>query len=124
MTTRRMLMGAVLTALALAAYVGHAADANVTGEWLMTVQTDQGSGSPTFILEQKGTAVTGSYKGQLGEAPVTGTVTGDEVKLTYKVNAQGFELEVVYAGTVTGDTMSGSVDLGPVGKGTFTGKKK
>jgi hypothetical protein len=67
--------------------------------------------------------VTGTYKGQLGEAPVTGTVAGNQVTLNYKVTTQGFDLDVTYSGTVDGNTMAGKVKLGDLGEGTFTGKK-
>jgi hypothetical protein len=116
-------MVSLAAAAAFAGSVALAADANVTGEWTMTVETQQGSGTPTFNLKQEGTTVTGTYKGQLGEAPVTGTVTGRVIKLVYKVNAQGMDLTVTYAGTVDGDTMKGKVILGDFGEGTFTGKK-
>jgi hypothetical protein len=72
-----MLASTVLAAAALAA------DANVAGEWDFTVETQAGTGSPHFSLKQDGTAVTGTYKGQLGEAPVTGTVQGDELTLSF-----------------------------------------
>ncbi|MBB6093231.1 hypothetical protein HNQ60_002109 [Povalibacter uvarum] len=119
----RRLFAASLATLALAATGAFAADANVTGEWTMTVETQAGTGSPHFSLKQEGTNVTGHYKGQLGEAPVTGTVKGNEVTLKYSVNAQGADLTVTYTGTVEGDTMKGKVSLGEFGDGTFTGKK-
>jgi hypothetical protein len=108
------------TALAAAAL---AADANVAGEWDFTVETQAGTGSPHFSLKQDGTAVTGTYKGQLGEAPVTGTVKGNELTLSFKVSAQGADLAITYSGTVEGDTIKGKVSLGEMGEGTFTGKK-
>ena len=38
-----------------------AAAADVTGTWIMAVQTSAGSGSPTFVLVQKGDALSGSW---------------------------------------------------------------
>ena len=122
-TMRRLLTVSLAAAAAFAGSVALAADANVTGDWTMTVETQQGTGNPTFKLKQEGTKVTGTYKGMLGEAAVTGTVTGNEVKLVYQANAQGMELTVTYAGTVDGNTMKGKVILGDFGEGTFTGKK-
>lgn len=121
-TLRRML---VISVAALGAFstVAFAADANVTGTWNMNVETQAGTGTPVFTLTQKGKDVTGNYKGQLGEAPVTGTVNGNEVTLKYSISAQGTELNVVYTGTVDGATMKGKVSLGELGEGTFTGKK-
>jgi hypothetical protein len=100
-----------------------AADANVAGEWDFQVETQAGTGSPHFSLKQDGSNVTGHYKGQLGEAPVTGTVKGNELTLNFKVSAQGSDLAITYVGTVDGDTIQGKVTLGELGDGTFTGKK-
>jgi hypothetical protein len=101
-----------------------ASAADVTGTWIMAVETGAGSGSPTFVLVQKGDALTGSYKGQLGEAQVTGTVTGNDVVIEYKVDAQGQVLAVKYTGKVDGNSMSGKVSLGQLGEGTFKGTKQ
>jgi len=119
---RRMLVIS-FAAVGTVASVAFAADANVTGTWTMNVETQAGTGTPTFTLTQKGTDVTGNYKGTLGEAPVTGTVKGNDVTLKYTINAQGMELAVTYTGTVEGDSMKGKVSLGDLGEGTFTGKK-
>jgi hypothetical protein len=101
-----------------------AAAADVTGTWIMAVQTGAGSGSPTFVLVQKGDALSGSYKGQLGEAQVTGTVKGDDVTIEYTVEGQAGSLAVKYSGKTDGKTMSGKVSLGQLGEGTFTGTKQ
>jgi hypothetical protein len=115
----------VLAAAALFAFASTvlAAEVNVTGKWTMTVETQAGAGSPTFDLKQDGETITGQYSGQLGEAPVTGTVKGAEISMSFKVSGQGQELVVTYTGTVEGDTMKGKVSLGEFGEGTFTGKK-
>ena len=69
-------------------------------------------------------ALSGSYKGQLGEAQVTGTVKGDDVTIEYKVDGQAGSLAVKYTGKTDGKTMSGKVSLGQLGEGTFTGTKQ
>jgi len=115
-------LGALLAIAALFAQMAGAAD--VTGTWIMAVETGAGSGSPTFVLVQKGEALSGSYKGQLGEAQVTGTVKGDDVTIEYKVEAQGQSLAVKYSGKTDGKKMSGKVSLGQLGDGTFTGSKQ
>ena len=112
-----MLASTALVATALAA------DANVAGEWDFQVETQAGTGTPHFSLKQDGSNVSGNYKGQLGEAPVTGTVKGNELTITFKVSPQGQELAVTYVGTVDGDTIKGKVTLGELGEGTFSGKK-
>jgi hypothetical protein len=123
MNTLRRMFVISLAALGAFSTVAFAADADVTGTWNMNVETQAGPGTPVFTLKQAGKAVTGTYKGQLGEAPVTGTVNGNEVTLKYSINAQGMELTVTYTGTVDGASMKGKVSLGELGEGTFTGKK-
>jgi hypothetical protein len=114
-----------ITMLASAALAGAAlaGDANVAGEWDFTVETQAGTGTPHFSLKQDGANVTGTYKGQLGEAPVTGTVKGNELTINFKVNAQGTDLAITYSGTVDGNSIKGKVSLGELGEGSFTGKK-
>jgi len=114
-----------ITMLASAALAGAAlaADANVAGEWDFTVETQAGTGTPHFSLKQDGSNVTGTYKGQLGEAPVTGTVKGNELTINFKVNAQGTDLAITYTGTFDGSSIKGKVSLGELGEGSFTGKK-
>lgn len=108
--------------MALALPEAHAAD--VSGTWLMAVKYGEINGTPTFILNQRDGNVTGTFKGLLGEAPVAGTVTGDAIKMSFKTQSQGQDLDVVYTGTVAGDSMSGKVEFVGAGEGTFTGKKQ
>lgn len=97
---------------------------NVTGAWDVTVETDAGSGNPSFTFKQEGEKLTGTYKGAFGEAPVEGTVKGNLINFSVKVNAQGVDAVITYSGTVEKDSMKGKVSLGDLGSGTFTGKRK
>lgn len=122
---RKLQIGwAALVAAAAITVAQVAAAADVTGTWIMSVQTGAGSGSPTFVLVQKGEALSGSYRGQLGEAQVAGTVKGDDVTIEYTVDGQAGSLSVKYSGKTDGKTMSGKVSLGQLGEGTFTGTKQ
>ena len=99
--------------------------ADVSGTWNFNVETDAGSGSPTFVLKQDGDKLTGTYAGALGEANVKGTVHGDQVEISFEASANGETIQVVYSGTLEGDKkMKGTVKLGTLGNGTFTAEKK
>lgn len=119
---RRILMIS-LAALGVLASTAFAADADVSGTWNMTTETPAGAGSPKFTLKQSGSEVTGEYQGALGQAPVTGTVSGNSISLKFTVDVVGQGLTVTYVGTVEGNTMRGKVSLGELGEGTFTGQK-
>jgi hypothetical protein len=97
---------------------------DMTGEWVFEVQTDAGTGSPTFSLKQTGDKVTGKYKGLLGEADVTGSVSGKTFKLTFSGDAQGTAITATYDGEFeSATTVKGKMDMGGLASGTFTGKK-
>ena len=99
---------------------------DVSGAWAFQVETPAGSGTPTFTFKQEGEKLTGQYKGVFGEAPLTGTVKGNKVDFTIKVQAQGQEATINYTGTVEKDgTMKGTVNLGAdIGSGTWTAKRQ
>ena len=112
-------------ALAFSSALLAAQKTDLTGEWAFEVQTDQGSGSPTVILKQDGDKLTGKYKGQLGDADITGTVTGKAIKFSFSGNMQGTEFTVTYEGEIeSNDSLAGKVDLAGMATGTFTGKRK
>lgn len=111
-----------LLTLALFSVCAFAAD--ISGTWSASVETDAGSGNPTFVFKQTGEQLTGSYSGALGESKVMGTVKGDKVEFTFAVSPGGEELYCVYSGTLEGDKkMKGTVKLGSLGSGTFTAAK-
>jgi hypothetical protein len=96
---------------------------DVTGSWNVTVETEAGSGNPTFNLKQEGEKLTGKYKGLLGEFDVAGTVKGDKIEFSFKASGQ-VDGTVSYTGTTDGKTMKGKLSLAGLGEGTFTGKKQ
>ena len=116
---------AFVIATLLAAASAFAADAaKVAGDWTLSVETPNGTRTPTASFKQEGENLTGTYKGALGEAPLKGTIKGNEIKFTVTVNTPNGELALDYSGTVDGDSMKGSVKFGQAGEGTWTGKKK
>ncbi len=101
-----------------------AAAADISGKWSATVETEAGSGTPSFTFKQAGETVTGTYSGQLGDAPLTGTIKGDEIEFSFKAAPQGDTIIIHYKGKLTGaNEMKGTVDLGGMATGTFTATK-
>ena len=97
---------------------------DITGKWTFNVETDAGSGSPTFVFKQDGEKLTGTYTGTFGTAELTGTVKGDAISFSF--TAAGLDNgKIVYTGKVESqEKMKGEVDLGGVAKGTWTGTKQ
>lgn len=98
------------------------AAATVSGTWSADVKLDAGSGTATFVLEQSGERLTGSYSGALGAAKVIGTVKGTKIEWSFDNADVG---KITYTGTFDGASkIEGTVDYGQLGKGTFTAQKK
>lgn len=118
-------LSTLLLLLFATAVVAQDAKPNVTGAWQFQVETSNGTGTPTFNFKQDGERLTGQYKGAFGEAPLTGTVKDNKIEFSLKVEAQGQALNLTYTGTIEKDgTMKGTVSLGEVGSGTWTGKRQ
>ena len=116
-----------LAVFAATALAGQAAKVDVTGKWQFTVQTDAGTGTPTVTLKQDGEKLSGHYSSEtLGEADLTGTVKGNDVKFSFSASLQGQAIPVSYSGTLDGnDSMKGTLDIaGGMATGTFTAKKQ
>jgi len=115
---RRLFFTLLLTCAAALAH-------DISGKWTFDVQTDAGSGAPTFVFKQVGEALTGTYNGTFGTAELKGTVKGDAIEFSIAVDTGGQKGTVVYKGKIeSASKMSGSVDLAALGNGTWTGSKQ
>jgi hypothetical protein len=115
----------ISTMLALSAMaVTQVAAADISGTWKMNIEILGGTSSPSFMLAQKDESISGTYKGQFGEAPVTGTLSGNDVVFSYNAVVQGVPMEVRYTGTVNGNTMSGRLFFVGIAEGTFKGERQ
>ena len=98
---------------------------DLTGEWQITIETPDGTFTPTAILQQQGEKLTGTYKGRMGESKLEGSVKEKAVKWEVTVHVQDQDLKLAYSGTVeSNDTMKGSVQFGDIGSAQWTAKRK
>ncbi|WP_373511226.1 hypothetical protein [Persicitalea sp.] len=94
---------------------------DLTGTWVFDVETDAGSGSPTFVLKQDAEGkITGTYQGQLGESNLTGMTKDSTFHLEFTVQDNTIE----YDGKIENDAVSGKAKLGTLAQGTFKGRRK
>jgi hypothetical protein len=101
-----------------------AAAQDISGPWAFEVVSPAGTGTPTVTFKQNGEAVAGQYVGQLGEAPISGTLKGSELSFSFDVTVQDVKLHVVYSGTVSKGAINGTATFGELGEGTFTARRK
>ena len=100
------------------------AQTNITGDWDVTVTSPQGTNTTPVTFKQEGAKVSGMFKAPQGTLPFeNGSVTGDDLKFTFTINAQGMELPITLTGKITGDTIAGKADFGGFAEGDWTAKR-
>ena len=118
----RILATAIVIALA-GAVEASAQAVDLSGDWIFSVTTDTGVTMPEVTLAQDGGTLSGRYSSDaLGQSPISGRVTGSEMRFEFSADLQGQLAPVEYAGTVNADgTISGTMDIaGGLLVGTFT----
>jgi hypothetical protein len=102
--------------------------ANISGTWSFSVDLESGQHStPTFIFKHQGGNLTGTYKGQLGEHNVTGSVKGNKVAFGLAVTDPNSNqaIKITYSGTIESPTkMAGAIKASSGQQGKWTAAKK
>jgi hypothetical protein len=98
------------------------APASLTGSWNVSLELPNISATSTMVLKQDGEKLTGEYVSQqYGKFPLTGTVKGSDVTISYALNIEGNAMNVNYAGKIDKDgNIAGTVNIGDMMNGTFT----
>jgi seryl-tRNA(Sec) selenium transferase len=98
--------------------------ANLVGRWDVTVEYFYGKSEHTFFIEkQDGNWLRGSHKGTFAVRDMIGSIEGDEVKFKSTYRVPGDAITSIFYGTLSGDTMSGNLDMGEYLTGKFTAKR-
>lgn len=96
----------------------------IDGTWNLKMKTPMGERPATVRLAAAGAALSGAFVGQAGESPLTnGSVDGAKVAWSTMFSGAMGEMKLDFAGTVDGDAISGTVQFGSFGSGTFSGTK-
>lgn len=95
----------------------------VDGNWTLTMTTPMGERNATLSLTAAGGMLTGTQGAEGNTAEIfDGAVSGDNV--SWKVSITNpMPLTLEFTGTVSGDSISGEMGIGPMGSFPFTGTK-
>lgn len=97
---------------------------NVAGKWELTVISPQGQIVVTADLTQSGATITGSTSSQFGTAQISnGSLSGNKLAFTISFDAGGQQITATFTGTVTGDSISGTVTASGQGSFEFSGRR-
>ncbi len=127
MTTQRFARLAVVGALLIGAATATAQRvlADLSGTWSVSVEGPQGPMLSELSLTQKGDTVSGKFMSEIGEAPVSGMVKGDSVKMAFGLDMGGQQMEIQITGALKDkDNMGGTVEAVGMGGFPFTATRK
>ena len=94
---------------------------SIDGTWTLNVTTPRGTRNGTLELKSVGGSLSGRWDGERGSNEFSGgTVDGDKVAWVVEMSGPRGSMSFSFRGTANGDTISGDVELGSFGKGSFT----
>ena len=96
---------AAAPAAAAAAPAAASTSASAAGKWDVTFKTPQGDMPGTATFSVDGDKLTGTFGSQMGEAPITGTVSGKSLKLKLQAQTPQGDMQVDMTGDVDGDSI-------------------
>ena len=98
---------------------------SVDGTWTLTVNTPRGTRNGTLELKSIGGSLGGRWDNERGSQEFSGgTVDGEKVTWEVEMSGPRGLMSLGFTGTVSGDTISGDVEIGSFGKGSFTAKRQ
>jgi hypothetical protein len=97
--------------------------ASVAGQWQTEITFLRGSANHTLVLEQHGQDLVGTHHGEFVSGDLSGKVTANQVHFRSRQRIQGQHLSYEFIGTVTGEKMAGSVNMGEYGEAHFTAER-
>ncbi len=95
---------------------------NISGRWDVMVEFYSSKSPYTWMIAQDGNWLEGSHSGEFSSPrELVGTIEGDNVMLRSGTsNLPGDRITFTYTGTLSGDTMSGSIYMVEYGMAKFT----
>lgn len=87
--------------------------ADVSGQWDVAIEYTAGSSNHRLHLRQQGNRINGTHQGDFVSRDLTGSIEADRVQMrsTY-AEEHGDSLSYSFAGRVSGDEFSGTLDMG------------
>ena len=125
MAHRRRLAAAWLAfvVLALAPAAPIVAQANAAGEWRVTFVVPTGTRSVNMVINQQRASLSGTVINEDGEFPLKGRIADDQVTVVWSVPEAGKLMELTMKGKVSGDSITGTLQLGDVGEGPLSARR-
>jgi hypothetical protein len=94
------------------------------GKWDVTLKTPAGDFPASANLTEDAGKLSGNFGSQMGEVPVTGTVEGSAMKVTFNAQTPQGPMTVVLTGDLDGDSIvNGKAEIAGMGQMEWTAKR-
>ncbi len=97
--------------------------ANLQGRWDVNVEFYSSTSHFTWVLEQDGNWLQGTHTATFSTQNILGTIDGDQIKLRSPEMLPGDHITFTYTGSISGDSISGSIYLVEYGTAKFTARR-
>ena len=97
--------------------------ANLSGRWDVNIEFFSSRSEHTLFLMQEGSRISGSHKGDFAVRDIYGTLEGNKLKLRSQLNSPGDSLGFIFAGSLSGDAISGDLYMGEYLNAKFSAKR-
>lgn len=123
-----MRISAMLVLASLMAFAAPAFSQSLVGEWTATAESPAGKTSETLTVVKtaNGYTITAKLIGVPEGTPEAGPgeeimLDGDRFTFKRKLTIPGGTIVITYVGVVSGDTFTGTADIGGMGKAPYSG---
>jgi D-glucosaminate-6-phosphate ammonia-lyase len=97
---------------------------DLTGRWDVRIEFAAGSAEHSLHVKQQGAEIVGTHQGDFISREISGTIDGDEVRIASLISEEhGAALSYHFNGQLSGDTMSGALNMGEYLTAKWTAKR-
>ena len=119
----RTALAYALLAAALATPLLAQASASAAGEWRVNFVVPTGTRSVNMVINQQRATLSGTVINEDGEFPLKGRINDDQVTIVWSVPEAGKLMELTMKGKLSGDTITGTLQVGDVGEGPMSARR-
>jgi L-seryl-tRNA(Ser) seleniumtransferase len=95
--------------------------ADLSGRWNVEIRYAATTSTHTLHLRQRGSELEGSHRGDFLQRDISGRIDGSNLRLRSSITEEsGDALGYTFTGTLNGETLSGTLDMGEYLAGTWT----
>jgi L-seryl-tRNA(Ser) seleniumtransferase len=115
--------GLAFALLAAALAMPLLAQANAAGEWRVNFVVPTGTRSVSMVINQQRATLSGTVINEDGEFPLKGRIADDQVTIVWSVPEAGKLMALTMKGKLSGDTITGTLQVGDVGEGPMSARR-